>query len=63
MSVTRIIELNASSHAGIEDAVRRGPENAAKTVRNIRGAWINGIEVATAADGGVAQGRVNMRIG
>ncbi|MGH8115966.1 MAG: dodecin family protein [Rhodanobacteraceae bacterium] len=62
MSVTKIIELSASSPKGIEDAVRRGLEKAGKTVKNIRGAWINDIKVETDADGAVKEWRVNMRI-
>lgn len=62
MSVTKVIELSASSPKGIEDAVRHGLEKASKTVKNMRGAWINDIKVATDADGTVREWRVNMRI-
>lgn len=62
MSVTKVIELSASSTKGIEDAVRHGLEKAGKTVKNMRGAWINDIKVATEADGSVREWRVNMRI-
>ncbi|MGH8111448.1 MAG: dodecin family protein [Rhodanobacteraceae bacterium] len=62
MSVTKIIELSASSPKDIEDAVRRGLEKAGKTVKNIRGAWVNDIKVATDPDGGVKEWRVNLRI-
>lgn len=62
MSVTKVIELSASSSKGIEDAVRHGLEKAGKTVKNIKGAWINDIKVATDKDGGVMEWRVNMRI-
>jgi flavin-binding protein dodecin len=62
MSVTKVIELSASSSKGIEDAVRHGLEKAGKTVKNIRGAWINDIKIATDKDGGIKEWRVNMRI-
>lgn len=62
MSVTKVIELSASSPKGIEDAVRHGLEKASKTVKNIRGAWINDIKVSTDAGGAVREWRVNMRI-
>ncbi|HEU4857180.1 MAG TPA: dodecin family protein [Rhodanobacteraceae bacterium] len=62
MSVTKVIELSASSPKGIEDAVRIGLEKAGKTVKNIKGAWVNDIKVSTGADGGVKEWRVNMRI-
>lgn len=62
MSVTKVIELSASSPNGIEDAVRHGLEKAAKTVKNVRGAWVNDIKVATRPDGTVQEWRVNVRI-
>lgn len=62
MSVTKVIELSASSPRGIEDAARQGLEKASKTVKNIRGAWINDIKISTNADGGITEWRVNMRI-
>jgi flavin-binding protein dodecin len=62
MSVTKVIELSASSSTGIEDAVRQGLEKAGKTVKNIKGAWINDIKVATDNTGAVREWRVNMRI-
>lgn len=62
MSVTKVIELSASSSQGIEDAVRHGLEKASKTVKNIRGAWINDIKVSTDSSGAVIEWRVNMRI-
>lgn len=62
MSVTKVIELSASSSKGIEDAVRHGLEKASKTVKNIKGAWVNDIKVSTDKDGGVKEWRVNVRI-
>lgn len=62
MSVTKVIELSASSSQGIEDAVRHGLEKAGKTVKNIRSAWVNDIKVVTDKDGGIREWRVNMRI-
>lgn len=62
MSVTKVIELSASSSKGIEDAVRHGLEKASKTVKNIRGAWVNDIKVATEPDGSIREWRVNVRI-
>ena len=62
MSVTKVIELSASSSKGIEDAVRHGLDRAGRTVKNIKGAWINDIKVATDNEGNVREWRVNMRI-
>lgn len=62
MSVTKVIELSASSPKGIEDAVQVGLEKAGKTVKNIKGAWVNDIKVVTDNGGSVREWRVNMRI-
>jgi len=62
MSVTKVIELSASSEQGIEDAVKHGLGKASATVKNIKGAWINEIKVATHDDGSIREWRVNMRI-
>ncbi|HEX6614168.1 MAG TPA: dodecin family protein [Rhodanobacteraceae bacterium] len=62
MSVTKVIELSASSEKGIEDAVKHGLGKASATVKNIKGAWLNEIKVATNDDGSIREWRVNMRI-
>jgi flavin-binding protein dodecin len=62
MSVTKVIELSASSEKGIEDAVKQGLGKASATVKNTRGAWLNEIKVATNDDGSIREWRVNMRI-
>lgn len=61
-TVTKIIEISASSKKGIEDAVQAGLKKAAKSVKDIKGAWVNDIKVVTNDDGSVAEWRVNMRV-
>ena len=60
--ITKVIELSASSTKGIEDAVTGGLKRASKTVKNIKGAWINDLKVVTNDDGSVAEWRVNLRV-
>jgi flavin-binding protein dodecin len=60
--ITKVIELSASSTKGFEDAVTGGLKKASKTVKNIKGAWINDLKVVTNDDGSVAEWRVNMRV-
>ncbi len=62
MTVAKIIEVNASSKKGIEDAVATGLKKTGETVKNIKGAWVNEIKVTTADDGTVEEWRVNLRI-
>ncbi|MEO7148651.1 MAG: dodecin family protein [Rhodanobacteraceae bacterium] len=62
MSVTKVIELNASSATSIEEAIRHGLSRAATTVKNIKGVWVNEIKASTKDDGTIKEWRVNMRI-
>ncbi|MGH3041810.1 MAG: dodecin family protein, partial [Gaiellaceae bacterium] len=45
MSVAKIIELTATSSESFEDACRQGLDKASETIRDIKGAWIDGQEV------------------
>jgi len=62
MTVAKVIELSSSSTKGIEDAVKDGLKRASKSVKQIRGAWINDIKVLTDGSGKVSEWRVNMRV-
>jgi dodecin len=61
-SVVKFIEISSSSKDGIESAVQEGLSRVARTVNNIRGAWVNDIKVSTAPDGKIEEWRVNMRV-
>jgi len=61
-SISKVIEVSASSKKGIEDAVEGGLKKVAKSVKNIKGAWVNDIKVVTNDDGTVTEWRVNMRV-
>lgn len=62
MSVAKVIEINASSAKGVEDAVQHGLNKAAKSVKKIRGAWVNEIKVVTSDDGKITEWRVDMKV-
>ena len=62
MSVAKVIELNAASPKGIEDAVQHGLTKCAESVKNIKGAWVNEIKVVTSDDGKVKEWHVNLRV-
>jgi flavin-binding protein dodecin len=61
-TVSKVIELSSSSSKGIEDAVQHGLKKASKSVKNIKGAWVNEIKVITDDDGKITEWRVNMRV-
>jgi flavin-binding protein dodecin len=42
-TVTKVIEVSSSSKKSIEDAVQGGLKKIAKSVKNIKGAWVNDI--------------------
>ena len=61
-TVTKVIEISSSSGKGIEDAVQGGLKKAARSVKNIKGAWVNDIKVVTDDDGNVTEWRVHMHV-
>ncbi|MDJ1008490.1 MAG: dodecin family protein [Paracoccaceae bacterium] len=40
MSVARVTEISATSKKSFDDAVEKGVERAAKTLRNVVSAWV-----------------------
>ena len=62
MSIAKVIELNASSRTGMEDAVKSGLKKCAESVKNIKSAWVNEIKVVTDDAGNVQEWRVNLRV-
>jgi flavin-binding protein dodecin len=60
-SVARVTEITASSEKSFEDAVQVGIARAAKTLRGVKGAWIQD-QTVVVEDGEVTQYRVNLKI-
>ena len=61
-TVTKVIEVSSSSKKSVEDAVQGGLKKVAKSVKNIKGAWVNDIKVICEDDGSITEWRVNMRV-
>ena len=61
MSVARVTEITASSDKSFEDALQAGVARAAKTLKNVEGAWIQEQKVVV-RDGKIAEYRVNMKV-
>ena len=61
-SIVKVIEITASSAKGIDDAVQSGLKKVAKTVKGIKGAWVNDIKVVTSDDGKAVEWRVNLKV-
>ena len=61
MSVAKVTEITASSPKSFEDAVNLGIERANKTLKNVKGAWINE-QTIEVKNGKVSTYRVNMKV-
>lgn len=61
MSVAKVSEISATSTKSFEDAIHQGLTRAAKTLRNIRGAWVKEQHVRW-GDGRVSEYQVNMMV-
>ena len=61
MSVAKVSEISATSPKSFEDAIEQGLTRAAKTLRNIRGAWIKE-QYVRCTDGRVTEYQVNMMV-
>ena len=62
MSVARVTEIKASSPRSFEDAVRVGVDRANKTLKNVKGAWIQDQEVVVDDKGDITEFRVLMKV-
>ena len=61
MSVAKVSEISATSTKSFEDAIQQGLNRAAKTLRNIRGAWVK--EQHVQCEGArITEYRVNMMV-
>ena len=61
MSVARVTEIIASSPTSFDDAVKQGVERAAKTLKNVKNAWVSDQKV-TVTDGKVSEYRVILKV-
>ena len=61
MSVARVTEISATSEKSFEDAIKQGISRAAKTLRNVRGAWIKEQQIDIEGET-ITRYRVNMLI-
>lgn len=61
MSVARVTEITASSTSSFDDAVKSGIERAAKTLKNIEGAWVQD-QTVVVNNNSVTEYRVNMKV-
>ena len=61
MSVARVTEITAGSDKSFQDAVETGIARAAKTLKNVKGAWVQD-QTVTVTDGRISEYRVNLKV-
>jgi len=61
MSVARVTEIIAASPTSFEDAIQVGVARAAKTLNNVKGAWVQDQEVIL-DDGSITEYRVHLKV-
>ncbi|RWE91861.1 dodecin family protein [Mesorhizobium sp.] len=61
MSAARVTEITSSSNKSFQDAIEVGIARAAKTLKNVEGAWIQDQKVVV-EDGKISAYRVNMKV-
>ncbi|MCX7617841.1 dodecin family protein [Tepidiforma sp.] len=61
MSVARVTEITAASPVSFEDAIKKGIDRANKTLRNVKGAWVQE-QTVSVGDGAIKEYRVNMKV-
>ena len=61
MSVAKVTEITSTSTTSFEDAINKGIDRANKTLRNLKGAWIQSQKIDI-KDGKITAYRVDMKI-
>jgi flavin-binding protein dodecin len=61
MSVARVTEIIASSKKSFEDATATGIARAVKTLKNVKGAWVESQKVVVENDQ-ITEYRVSLRV-
>jgi flavin-binding protein dodecin len=61
MSIARVTEISSSSSKSFQDAIEKGIKRAAKTIRNVEGAWVQDQKMVI-KKGKISEYRVHMKI-
>ena len=61
MSVARVTEIVSSSKKSFEDAIEKGIRRAAKTLKNVEGAWVKEQKVIV-KNGKISEYRVDLKV-
>ncbi len=61
MTVARVSEIIAGSPTSFDDAIKAGIARAAKTLKNVQGAWVQDQELIL-DDGSIKEYRVHLKV-
>jgi flavin-binding protein dodecin len=61
MSIAKVIEICSESPKSFEDAIEAGIHQANKTLKHVRGAWVEGQKVEV-KDGKITLYRVDLKV-
>jgi hypothetical protein len=61
MSVAKIIEISSESSESFEDAIRQGILRAGKTIKHIKGAWVQD-QLVDVDDDKIVSYRVHLKV-
>jgi flavin-binding protein dodecin len=61
MSVARVTEITATSTKGFDEAIKAGISRANRTLKNVKGAWVNSMKVDI-ENGKIRSYRVGMKV-
>ena len=62
MSVAKVTEIIAESDKSFDDAIKKGLKRANKTLKGVRGAWVQDQQVACDDEGKISIYRVNLKV-
>jgi len=62
MSIARVTEIKANSPKSFDDAIKQGVARAAKTLNNVKSAWIVNQDVMVGDDGSITEYRVQLKV-
>lgn len=62
MSVARVTEITASSSESFDDALKKGIKRANQTLKNVKGAWVEGQKVVCDKHGDIDEYRVMLKV-
>ena len=62
MSISKTTEIKASSALSFDDAMKKGIARALKTLKNVKGAWIENQEIRLDEKGKITEYRVQMQV-